>query len=47
MIVALFFISMTKAELITQIEDERAELEALLETLSPEQMQQPGVMGEW
>lgn len=42
-----FFISMTKVELITQIEDERAELEALLETLSPEQMQQPGVMGQW
>lgn len=38
---------MTKRELLEAIHKGRAELEAALEGLSPEQMAAPGVMGEW
>ena len=38
---------MNKTELMTQIQAERAKLEALLSKLSAEQMTQPDVMGTW
>jgi len=38
---------MTKAELIKTIHASRAEFEALLTGMSPEQMTTPGVMGDW
>jgi len=37
----------SKDDLLTAIEKERGALETLLETLSPEQMTEPGVVGEW
>ncbi len=37
----------TKAQLQAEIEQERQALEELLATLSPEQMNQPAVVGEW
>ncbi len=36
-----------KKQLLEDMEKERADLEDLLATLSPEQMTQPGVLGEW
>jgi len=38
---------LTKPELLAQIRDERRKLEALLATLTPDQMIQPGVDGAW
>lgn len=37
----------TKAQPQAEIEQERQALEELLTTLSPEQMNQPAVVGEW
>jgi uncharacterized protein (TIGR03083 family) len=36
-----------KAELIAQVRKERKALEALIATLSPEEMTRPGMIGEW
>jgi len=38
---------MTKTELVEQIKAERERLENTLANFNPEQMTQPGVMGEW
>jgi uncharacterized protein (TIGR03083 family) len=38
---------MNKQELILKIEDERAQLEAVIGRLSPEQMLAPNAVGEW
>ena len=38
---------MTKQELISTIEAERAKLEGVIGTLSPEQMNEPNAVGEW
>ena len=37
----------SKTDLLAAIEKERGALEAYLETLAPEQMTAPGIMGEW
>jgi len=36
-----------KQDLLTEIEKERGALEAFLETLTPKQMTEPGIVGEW
>lgn len=38
---------MTKTEMLQKIRQERQKLEALLQCISPEQMETPGVAGEW
>ena len=37
----------SKTDLLAAIDQERGVLEAFLETLTPEQMVEPGVVGEW
>jgi hypothetical protein len=37
----------SKTDLLAAIEKEQGALEALLETLTPEQMVEPGIVGEW
>ncbi|MEW6093196.1 MAG: ClbS/DfsB family four-helix bundle protein [Chloroflexota bacterium] len=37
----------SKTDLLTAIDQERGALEAILEALTPEQMVEPGVVGEW
>ncbi|MDY7079609.1 MAG: ClbS/DfsB family four-helix bundle protein [Chloroflexota bacterium] len=37
----------SKLDLLAAIEKERGALEMLLETLTPEQMTEPGIVGEW
>jgi uncharacterized protein (TIGR03083 family) len=37
----------SKADLLAAIDKERGALEALLETLTPEQMAAPGIVGDW
>jgi hypothetical protein len=39
--------SFTKAQLLEDAQHERASLEALLERLTPEEMIQPGALGDW
>ena len=37
----------SKTDLLQAIDQERGALQALLDTLSPEQMAAPGIVGEW